>query len=163
MARDSKQEIEDLFSMFHDFEITSLTLENKSLDLTIRIPWGELWDDLDYQIRVLLNPCDFIRCEYSELLNTPDNLSKKAVDRSYVDKTTSNPQIISELGLEVQRYNFSPPNVYEFLCNSSKNYAGGKLIFTAESYILLDKEGSKIELDQMKKWCTDWWKKIENQ
>ena len=61
--------------MFHDFEITHLTFENNILDLTIRIPWGEHWDDLDYQIRVVLNGCEFIQCDYAEIINTPDNFA----------------------------------------------------------------------------------------
>ena len=163
MTDSTKQDLDDLFSMFHDFEITHVTFENDILDLTIRIPWGELWNDLDYQIRVVLNGCKFIKCEYAEIMNTPENFAKNWVDRSSIDKSSNDPKIISELGLEVQRYNFYLPNKYEFLCNSSKNYAGGQLTFTADNYNIFGKHNIQMGIDQMKKWCTEWWQKIEDQ
>jgi len=149
--------------MFHDFEITVLTYHDSNLTLTIQIPWGELWSDLNYKITVKLNGCDFIHCDYYELENTPVNLAKRRLDRSFVDKSTNDQKIISGLGLEVQRHNFYSPNKYEFLCNSSKDYAGGKLTFTADNYTIFNNDGVQICLDQMKAWSNEWWTKIENQ
>ena len=163
MTDSTRQELDDLFSMFHDFEITHLTFENNILDLTIRIPWGELWDDLDYQIRVVLNGCEFIQCDYTEIINTPDNFAKNWVERASIEKSTNESKTISKLGLEVQRHNFYSPNRYEFLCNSSKNYAGGQLTFTADNCKVFNKDNIHIGIDQMKKWCTEWWEKIEKQ
>jgi hypothetical protein len=162
MKNNARQELEDLFSMFHDFEITALTNHDNNLALTIQIPWGELWGDLNYFITLKLTGCDFIHCDYAEIVNTPENLSKRHVDRSSVDKSTNDQKVISELGLEVQRHNFYPPNKYEFMCNSSKNYAGGQLTFTADDYTLFNKQGIQIDLDQMKTWSNEWWTKIEN-
>jgi len=163
MTTNTRQELDDLFSMFHDFEIKLLIYQNTTLRLTFILPWGELWDDLNYQIKVELTGCDFIHCDYAEILNTPDNLAKNWVDRCSIDKSTNDSNIISELGLEVQSHKFYSPNKYEFRCNSSKKFAGGQLTFTADNYLILDKDGNKITLNKMQKWCTDWWEKIDNQ
>lgn len=160
MANKQREELNDLFSMFHDFEVIKLEYKDAVLTLTIEIPWGQLWDDLNYHIKLELTGCEFITCDYAELLNTPENRSRNAVDRSYIEKSTQDQKVISEIGLEVQRHTFLPPNQYEFICNSSKDYAGGHLIFTADGYSLFNKENEKIDLEQMKKWSTDWWKRI---
>ncbi len=159
---ETQQEMEDLFTMFHDFEIVLLTHKNDLLTLTIIIPWGQLWDDLDYKIKVELKGCYFMDCAYTEIVNTPENLAKNWVDRLSVNKSTNDPEVISTLGLEVQRHNFYPPNKYEFLCNSSGNYAGGQLTFTADGYSIFNKNGEPIDLRQMKSWSTEWWSKIGN-
>ena len=162
MKHSMRQELDDLFSMFHDFEIINLTFANNILDLKIRIPWGELWDDLDFQISVKLSGCEYIHCDYAEVINTSDNLAKKWAERNSIDKSTNDPKTISNLGLEVQRHKFYAPNKYIFFCNSSKNnYAGGQFNFTTDNYIIYDKAKSQIELDQMSTWCTKWWERIE--
>lgn len=159
---DKQLEIDELFSMFHDFEIILLTYNDNILNLMIKIPWGQLWDDLDYFIRVELIGCNFINCDYTEVLNTPENLAKRLVDQSHIDKSTNDQEIISNIGLEVQRHEFYPPNKYIFLCNSSKNttYGGGHLTFTADNYKIFNKEGNQIDIQQMEKWCREFWDKI---
>lgn len=152
-----QQEIDELFSMFHDFEIIKLTYNGNILNLTIHIPWGQMWNDPDYLISVELTGCDFMYCDYAEVLNTPENLAKRWVDQSHIDKSTNDQQIISEIGLEVQRHEFDPPNKYKFICNSSKNttYGGGQLTFTADNYKIFNKEGIQIDLYQMEKWGSE--------
>ena len=157
---DIRQEIDELFSMFHDFEIKSLTFDNSNLAMTIQIPWGQLWDDLNYYIKIELSGCDFINCDYAEVLRTPENLAKRWVDRSHIDKSTNDQEVISEIGLEIQRHEFYTPNKYKFLCNSSKEFAGGELTFTADNYKLFNKEGIQIDIQQMEKWCKEWWDSI---
>ena len=76
----------------------------------------------------------------AEIMNTPDNLAKNWVERTSIDKSTNEPKTISELGLEVQSHNFYSPNRYEFLCNSSKNYVGGQLTFTADNFDIFNKD-----------------------
>jgi|GEM_PF-3546603 hypothetical protein len=170
----ARQEINDLFSMFHDFGIISLTYINKNLTMTLAIPWGQLWDDLNYQIRLELSGCDFILCNYSECINTNEHFDASSPKNRWVDKTTSEPNTITELELEVQSHEFITPNRYVFRCNSSRCISnnpfdsgnligGGKLFFTAEDYAIFDKDGKQIDLNQMKKWCTEWWDKIKNQ
>ncbi|MCZ8285402.1 MAG: hypothetical protein O9353_08075, partial [Bacteroidia bacterium] len=88
MANKQREELNDLFSMFHDFEITTLEYKDTVLTLTIEIPWGHLWDDLTYHIKLELTGCEFIQCDYAELLNTAENISRNAVDRSYIEKST---------------------------------------------------------------------------
>ncbi len=157
-----QNEINDLFSMFHDFEIKELSFENNVIQMTIQIPWGELWNDWEYSIQMELSGCEFILCDYSEILNTPDNLAKNRVDRLYIDKSTSDPKLIDAIGLEIQSHQFSEPNKYLFLCNSSKEYAFGKLAFTADNYKIFNKEGNQIVLQQMKSWSEEWWENISN-
>lgn len=158
-----RQEIDELFSMFHDFEIIKLAYHDDILNLTIQIPWGQMWNDLDYFISVELTGCDFIICDYAEVLNTPENLAKRWGEQSHIDKSTNDQQIISNIGLEVQRHEFYPPNKYKFLCNSSKNtqYGGGHLSFTTDNYKIYNKEGIQIDLYQMEKWCREWWDNIQ--
>ena len=108
-----------------------------------------------------LSGCEFILCDYSEILNTPENVAKKSVDRIYIDKSTSNPKLIETLGLEIQSHKFSEPNKYLFLCNSSKEYAGGILTFTTDNYKIFNKEGNQIDLQQMKNWSNAWWENID--
>jgi hypothetical protein len=153
---DKQQELNDLFSLFHDFEITLLTYQKNTLNLTITIPWGEVWNDWNYQIRLELAGCDFFQCDYSEFIDG-DNLSS---DRKTIDKTTNDPSTISDLGLEIQSHTYAPPNKYAFKCNSSRNCAGGLLTFSADDYKLFNAEGVPIDLTQMNKWSTDWWEKI---
>lgn len=38
------KDIEDLFSMFHDFEIVGLKREKDILTMEILLPWSEMWD-----------------------------------------------------------------------------------------------------------------------
>lgn len=158
-----QQEINELFSMFHDFEIILLTYNDNRLNLTIQIPWGQLWNDFNYLIYVELIGCDYIHCDYSEVLNTHENKAKRWIDQSHIDKSTNDPKIISDIGLEVQRHEFYPPNKYKFICNTSKNntYGGGQLTFTAENYKIYNKEGLQINIQQMETWCREWWDNIQ--
>jgi hypothetical protein len=174
MSGDIKQELHELFSMFHDFRIVSLSSVNKNLSLTIAIPWGELWDDLNYQIRLELDGCDSLICNYSECINTNEHFPTSSQKNIWVDKITNDHKLISELELEVQSHEFSPPNKYVFKCNSSRCISnnpidsrdligGGELFFTTESYSIFDKDWKQIDLNKMKKWCAEWWDKIDNQ
>lgn len=156
-----QKEINDLFTMFHDFEIKEFTYDNSIIQMTIQIPWGEMWNDWEYSIQMELSGCEFILCTYSEILNTPDNLAKNCVDRLYIDKLTSDPKLIETLGLEIQRYEFQMPNKYTFLCNCSKVYGGGILTFTADNFKIFTKEGNQIDLQEMKNWSRAWWENID--
>ncbi|MEZ4804708.1 MAG: hypothetical protein R2852_04290 [Bacteroidia bacterium] len=158
---DKQKEMDYLFFMFHDFEITELTYNTAVLNMTIRIPWGQLWNDHDYLIKLELTGCNEMNCVYSEFLNTVENLATNFL--SSEDKSTNDSKVITYLGLEVQRHIFHPPNKYELLCNSSKNqiYGGGHLTFTAENYKLFNKEGIQVELQQMEKWFDEYWKEDE--
>lgn len=40
-----QKEINDLFTMFHVFEIKEFTYDNSIIQMTIQIPWGEMWND----------------------------------------------------------------------------------------------------------------------
>ena len=156
-----EQELNDLFSMFHDFEITDVTYSKMTLNLTIKIPWGQLWNSLDFKINLELNGCDFIKCSYAELLKTKENLTKDWGQREYIDKTTEDDKVISTLGLEIQSHKLYNSKEFVFVCNSAKDFAGGQLTFSANDFRIFQIDGQEITLNQMKKWYADWWESIE--
>ena len=155
-----QQEFDELFSMFHDFEIITLTYIDNQIIMTIQIPWGELWDDLNYYIKLELSGCDYVHCDYTEPSNTFENLKKRPAERTYIEKYTEDTTIISEMGLEIQSHQLFKPNKYQFICNSSKDYANGDLTFTAVDYKIFNKEGVLIDLNQMRDWCNEWWSSL---
>lgn len=59
MNTDKIKEIDDLFSMFHDFEITALSLENKTLTMEILLPWASMWDIDDYKMMFEFGGCEY--------------------------------------------------------------------------------------------------------
>jgi len=159
----SNPKINDLFSMFHDFTITDLTYSEKTLNLTIHIPWGQVWNDRDFKIKLELYGCDFIKCTYGVLIKTKKNLAKYRTQQEYKEKTTKDEKIISALELEIQSHNFSGSNEYVFLCNSSKeDCPGGQLTFTANDFKISGLNGEEITLDQMEIWGEAAWKMTEN-
>ncbi|MDO1451421.1 hypothetical protein Q0590_34420 [Rhodocytophaga aerolata] len=142
-----RQKIGDLFSMFHDFEIVEIEFNKPYLLLTVRIPWGQLWQDMDYQIKVSISGCEFLLCKYWK-------------SNSSETHNTDNPKEIEFLELDVQRHRYTAPNTYEFVCNGN-NCAGAELTFTADKVELWDKSGESLKLDKMKGWATDWWNNIQ--
>jgi hypothetical protein len=88
---EERQEIGDLFSMFHDFEIVEIEFNKPHLLLTVRIPWGQLWQDIDYKIKVSLSGCEYVECRYWK---------SNKLEAQYTD----NPKEIESLELDVQRY-----------------------------------------------------------
>jgi hypothetical protein len=158
----SQQNIDNLFAMFHDFQIVKLEYVKNKLSLTIKTPWGRLWNDVDFQIKLEMSGCDFVKCVYGEIIQTYDNSAMTTVNRKSADKTTTDPLIISNLLLEVQRHNSFDKNVYEFICNSSnKKCSGGELTFTATDIHILDMHNQEISFIQMGIWFSEFWKDDE--
>lgn len=158
----NKEEINDLFSMFHDFEIKELTYCQNLLTLIINLPWGQiLWDDYNFNIKIEISGCNYLSCIYGDLLKTPENLLNFPTHRKFINKETTEPETISALGLEIQSHICSEPNNYEFRCNaSSQDCAGGELSFTADTVTIFDMAGNEISLTQMDNWCEEVWKKL---
>ena len=48
--KDRIKDIDDLFSMFHDFEIVGLKVDGNILTMEILLPWSEMWDIEDYKM-----------------------------------------------------------------------------------------------------------------
>ncbi len=97
-----------------------------------------------------------LACKYFEFLDTSKNL----IQRETIDKFTSNPKVIEALGLDIQRFEFTPPNKYLFYCNGYDKVGGGELAITADRFQLFDKHSYEITLDNMKIWSEEWWSKI---
>ncbi len=158
---EKQQDIDDLFSMFHDFSIASAELDKDVLTLGIIIPWGEMWNIDEYKIRVELVGCSGISCTYHPFKDDDLNRAKPRVHQATEQKITTDPGIIATLGLDVQRHSYNPPNTYVLHCNSTSDIAGGELTLTATDLKLYDRDGLPLTLDKMKQWGTDWWDGIQ--
>ncbi|RIJ42332.1 hypothetical protein [Pontibacter oryzae] len=158
-----QQEIEELFSMFHDFEIKSVSKYRETLALEIVIPWGQVWTPpvLEYQIKVELLGCRNLLCEYFVFKDDEANKSKPIALRETEKRTTSDPQTMEKLGLDVQSYTYTQPETYVLHCNSSKEIAGGELTLTATDYRISNSNGEPLTLDHLKQWATEWWGRIK--
>ncbi|MBF8965771.1 hypothetical protein I0P70_21140 [Pontibacter sp. FD36] len=158
-----QQEIEELFSMFHDFEIKSVSKDGEALTLDFVIPWGQLWNPvvLEYQIKIELSGCRNLLCEYFLFKDDEANKSKPLALRETEKRVTSDPQTMNKLGLEVQSYTYTPPDTYVLHCNSSKEIAGGELTLTATDYRIFNDNGEPLTLDQLKQYATQWWDSIK--
>jgi len=145
----SRQDIDDLFSMFHDFEIVQMKHENKVLTITMSTPWAELRDEKDFIIILELYGCDHVTCEYSEM--------------NGVNNVTSDCKLISTLGLDIQSHKFYPPDIYEFFCEAHNNnvIADGQIKFNTNDFFLFDQEQNLLRLDKMKELATMWWRSIQ--
>ncbi|MBC5992709.1 hypothetical protein [Pontibacter cellulosilyticus] len=158
-----QQEIEELFSMFHDFEIQSVSKDGEALTLEFVIPWGQVWNPaiLEYQIKVELSGCRNLLCEYFVFKDDEANKLKPLALRETEIRTTNAPQTIEELGLEVQSYTYTQPDSYVLHCNSSKEIAGGELTLTATDYRIFDSFDKPLTLDQLKQWAAEWWGRVQ--
>ncbi len=158
-----QREIEELFSMFHDFEIKNVSKDGEALTLEFVIPWGQVQNPavLEYLIKVELSGCNNLLCEYFVFKDDEANKSKPVALRETESILTSDLRTISKLGLEVQSYTYTPPDIYALNCNSSKEIAGGELTLTATGYRIFDRNDAPLTLDQLKQWATEWWSKIQ--
>lgn len=158
-----QQEIEELFSMFHDFEIQSVSKDGEALTFEFVIPWGQVWNPaiLEYQIKFELSGCRNLLCEYFVFKDDEANKSKPLALWETEIRTTNDPQTIEDLGLEVQSYTYTQPNSYVLHCNSSKEIAGGELTLTATDYRIFDSNDEPLTLDQLKQWAAEWWGRVQ--
>ncbi|QHL85920.1 hypothetical protein GU926_00060 [Nibribacter ruber] len=158
-----QQEIEELFSMFHDFEIISVKKIGDVLTLELVIPWGEVWIPpiMDYQIKLDLIGCRELKCDYFVFKNDEVTKLKPTALRETIRKTTSDTRTISNLGLEIQNFTLFEPDSFILNCNNSKGIAGGELAFTAKDYMLFKSLGEPLPLHKLKQWATQWWDGIQ--
>ncbi|GAB3532954.1 hypothetical protein GCM10027443_17490 [Pontibacter brevis] len=158
-----QQEIEELFLMFHDFEIKSVNKDGEALTLEFVIPWGQVWNPaiLEYQIKIELLGCSDLLCEYFLFKDDEANKLKPVALRETEKRTTSDPQTMEKLGLEIQSYTCIQPDTYVLHCNSSQGIAGGDLTLTATDYRIFNSNGEPLTLDHLKQWATEWWDGIQ--
>lgn len=162
---DKQQEIDDLLSMFHDFDIVTAELNGETLVLEITIPWGSMWkkDDYTYTIRLELIGCTYFFCDYykiksNELIKIGDNKYQKDTEKI----TTNNPADLNGLELSIQSRTNIQPDTYELHCISNEEIDFATITISTTDYRIFDKGGNKITLETMKQWGTDWWDGIQN-
>jgi hypothetical protein len=158
-----RDEMHDLFSMFHDFDLIATEQGNKTLTLTIAIPWSLLWDEDEiYEVKLELYGCDYFYCDYQESVHSGPFKSKEDINLDTIDYSTKDIQTITSLKLSIQAYTFREPNHYIFYCNSGMQKINeGQIMITADRYMLFDKFGNSLTIDKMKELGTMWWDNIE--
>jgi len=161
---DRQQDIDDLLSMFHDFDIVNAELNRDTLILAITIPWGSMWikDDYTYTIRLELIGCTFFSCDYykiksKELIKIGDNRYQRDTEKI----TTTNPTDLNGLELSIQSRTNIQPYTYELHCISNEEIDFATITLTTTDYRIFDQDGKEITLDKMKQWGTDWWDGIQ--
>ncbi len=162
------KDIDDLFTMFHDFEIVGLKLDSNMLTMEILIPWSEIWNIDDYKMTFLFNGCTSLKCQYDKRTS---NILKKTENGGYhpsKEHLTTDPDEIVKLELDVQSHEFMKPDIFILHCNSSLsrgNHIGGieygRIELLASNYQIFDNEMNEMTLDKMKGWATDWWNSIQ--
>jgi hypothetical protein len=161
-------EINELFDMFHDFDICNLELIDNTLTMQISIPWCEMWEIDEFILTIKFSDCDNLNCIYYVRTSTEEVSWEKGVYHPNEKKETNNPQQIVKMELDIQNHEFKKPNTFLLNCNSSTSFGNkvgqidfGQIVMTANNYQILGPEGSEIKLSQMKNWANDWWESIE--
>jgi hypothetical protein len=161
---DKQQEIDDLLSMFHDFEIINAALNGDTLVLTITIPWGSMWEEVDYAytIRLELMGCNYFSCDYykiksKELIKIGDKEYQSDTEKT----TTTKPADLNGLELSIQSRKNIRPCTYELHCIGNDDIDFATITVSTTDYHIFDKEGKEITLEKMKQWATDWWNGIK--
>lgn len=165
---DRIKDIDDLFSMFHDFEIVGLSINNDVLTMEILLPWSEMWNIEDFKMTFRFEGCGKVKCHYFK--RTGNELVKweKGVCYPTEEYVTTDPNEIVKLELDVQSHEFKRPNTFILHCDSSTSHGNqigqiefGQIEIEASDYKIYDNEMNEMTLDKMKEWATDWWDGIK--
>ena len=166
MIRNKIQEIDDLFTMFHDFEIVGIRLVNDVLTLQILLPWSQMWNVDNYIMTFEFQGCKSIKCNYH--VRVSDELVQTETSRYYPteEKFTTDPSEIVKFELDIQRHLLIKPNSFKLFCTSSSGIGIGQvesatIELTTTNYKIFDNKGQEMSLDKMKAWSSDWWQKIQ--
>jgi len=161
---DKISEIDDLFSMFHDFEIVGLKLYDNLLSMEILLPWSEMWDIEDYKITFLFTGCNNLKCHYWKRTSNKLKEWERGVYYPSEEYVTTNLSEIVKLKLDVQSHDLNAPNNFVLHCNSSSSHGKqigqieiGRIELSATDYKIFNNEMSEMTLDKMKSWGTEWW------
>lgn len=165
---DRIKDIDDLFSMFHDFEIVGLKLNDNVLTLEILLPWSEMWDIEEYKMTFRFDGCTRFKCHYWK--RTSNELKKWEKGAYYPsdEHITIDPDEVLKLELDVQSHDFKEPDNFVLHCNSSSSYGNqigqiefGRIELKVSDYQIFDNEMKEISLDNMKSWGSNWWNGIQ--
>lgn len=164
---DRIKDIDDLFSMFHDFEIVELNLADEMLTVKIRLPWSEMWKIEVYEMTFIFYGCSRLQCHYFKRTSTELEKWDKGVYYPSEEHITNEVNEIEKLELDVQSHNFEKPDKFTLHCNSSTSFGNkiGQIDFvrielTATDYKIYDNESNEMTLDKMKEWGIEWWNGI---
>lgn len=139
------EEINDLLSIFHDFEIVGLNLKNSVLTMEILLPWREMWNIKNHKMTFLFYECNKLKCSYS---------------KHGTNQVETTPDEIVKLELDIQSHEFKPENDFILHCDSSiVGYA--EIEINASDYKIYDNKNNEISLEKMKAWATEWWNEIQ--
>ncbi len=155
---DKQQKIDDLLSMFHDFDIVTAEFRGDTLVFAITIPWGSIWikDDCTYTIRLELMGCDYFNCDYykiksKELIKISDNRYQRDTEKI----TTTNPSDLNGLELSIQSRTNIRPDTYELHCISNEDIDFATITVSTTDYRFFDQDGKAITLETIKQWSTE--------
>lgn len=149
-------ELEKLFSTFHDFDIVALDNRDDSLIMTFRVPWGDMWEDSDFKIKVVLKSGKIIGCTYFEWT---DGINTSGGPNS-VNKETTDIDTISQLGIDIQRFMSLGDGKYVFFCNGYDKVGGAEIIIKANCFELLDSKDKPLATNKYESWFNEWWTSI---
>ena len=165
---DRIKDIDDLFLMFHDFEIVGLKLDDNVLTMEILLPWSEMWDIVDYKMTFRFDGCEKFKCHYWKRTSNELREWEKGVHYPSEEHVATEPSEIVKLELDVQSHDFNEPDNFVLHCSSSNSHGNqigqiefGRLGFSATDYQIFDNEMDEITLDKMKSWGIEWWNCIE--
>ena len=165
---DVAQDIDDLFSMFHDVEIVGLDLKDEVLRMEILLPWCEMWGRERYSLTFELGGCKGVTCQYH--VRTGNEVVRKDGKVFYPtdEYLTSDRHEIARLGLDVLGSSFDRPDRVTLHCErriASRDHEGvieyAGIEFQTTSYRIFDDEMNEISLDTMKGWAEEWWEGIQ--
>lgn len=159
-----QQEINDLLSLFHDFDIVAAELNRETLVLAITIPWASLWkkDDYTYTIRLELMGCTFFKCDFYKIISKElIKLEDKRYQRDTEKITTTNPSDLNVLELSIQSSKNIKLNTYELHCISNEEIDFATITIVTSDFRIFDQDGKEITLETMQQWATEWWDGIQ--
>lgn len=145
-------ELEKLFSTFHDFDIIGIDSNDGRLVMTFRIPWGEMWDDFDFQIKVAFSGGQILGCKYFEWVEGTNSAGQP----NSIDKETTDYKTIAQLGIDIQRFKSCGDDKYVFFCNGYDKVGGAELLIKANNFLLFDSEDKPIGTKEYQTWHNDW-------
>jgi hypothetical protein len=165
---DRIDEIDDLFSMFHDFDVIGLSFNDEVLTMIIILPWSEMWDIKSYKMTFQFFGVENLKCFYFKRTGTELIKWEKGLCYPTDEHVTVETNEIVDLELSIQSYEFHEPNRFILHCHSASSFGNriGQIDFArielnVKDYKIFDNEINEISLNEMKEWGKDWWNRVQ--
>src|SRR5947209_10469753 len=108
--RPAQNDIQDLFSMFHDFGISAVKYEKDILTLSIATTWSEMWEENGgFKLNLQVTGCNYLYCDYQESAHTAPFKSHQEINFDKIEYSTKDIETITSLNLSIQSYEFKVP------------------------------------------------------